>query len=390
MAFDYNASAWIPNTAISHATDILNDINTNLTSLGYASSQLLKSSSTNAIWIMLLAQGDVRADYDLILNSAQNSLDPALCSDSQILNLMTIAGTSLLLGTYTTVVITVTASSVGSVVIPALSQLPFTNGIYFTTPNSIITIPANGNAQITVTASQRGAIVITTNQLTAFSPQLANILSITNTSGATGTPDETITQARQRIIVGNTFDNNLNGLLQQLEQLEGITSAVCYFNPDSVSNLTLPGGITILPRNLQVYVQGTSSLIGQTIFETMMLKTQGGQSQIYTTLSGQSFTVYYDYSTSTTVYVKILVPNAATLADSVILAITNLVLTLSPTIGQSIDASMIDELFIGFTGCEIVGSLISLDNINFYQRVVINGNSVATFTAANITIVTFS
>jgi hypothetical protein len=303
---------------------------------------------------------------------------------------MTIAGTSLLQGTYTTVVITVTASSSGDVIIPALSQLPFTNGIYFTTPNSIIDIPVNTSANITVTASQRGAIVVASNQLTSFSPQPANIASITNVNGATGTPDENITEARERIIVGNTFENNLNGLQHNLEQLEGITSAVCYFNPDSVSNLILPGSITILPRNLQVYVQGTSLLIGKTIFETIMLKTQGSQSQIYTTLSGQSFSVYFDYSTTTTVYVKILVPDASSLADSIILAITNLVEALSPSIGEAIDSSMIDELFVGFTGAEIIGCLISLDNINFYQRVVINGNAVAALTSAHINVVTFS
>lgn len=389
MSFNYDSQTWVVNSAINHATDILTGINTNLTSLGYSSSDLLKPSANNAVWIQLLAQGAIRADYDNVLYDAQISLDPAQCSDAQVLNLATIAGTELQQGTYSTVVITVTASSAGSAVIPSGSQLPFTNGIYFSTQQDN-TILANASASITVIASIRGAILVLANQLTSFSPTIANVASITSAQSVEGVFDETIPQLRERIIIGSTFKNNLDGLQRNLEQLEGVTSAKCYFNPDSVSDLTLPGSITVLPRNLQVYIQGTSLLVGKTIFETLMLKTQGSESQIYTTLSGQSFTVYYDYSTNTTVYVKILVPDASTLADSVILAITNLVLTLSPTIGQAIDSNMVDELFIGFTGCEIVGCLISTDNINFYQRVVINGNSVAKFTAANISVVTFS
>jgi hypothetical protein len=385
--FNYNAATWVKHTSVEHAQDMLTDINVILTSLGYTSDDLLKADMSNAIWIILLAQGNLRAEYDNLLYESQNSLDPALCSDDQFLNLLPMAGVELILGDYTTVVVTVTASAAGSVVIPALSQMSFTNEIYFTTPDSIITIPAETSLAITVTANIRGAITVLANQLITFNNTIANISTITSAQSVEGTNDETITECRSRVILGKTFDNNLDGLETDLLALQGVTSSKVYFNPDSTTPLVLPGGISIAVRTLQVYIVGTSTLIGETIFKKLMLNTQGGETQTYTTLSGQSFDVKFDYATSSRTYIKIWIPNGVTLSSAVQLEIKQTVASLTFKIGDAVTSAKVDQLFINFVDAEIVGSDVSSDGVNYYKEIIINGNKYATISESDVVIV---
>jgi hypothetical protein len=385
--FDYNSEIWTKHTAVEHAQDMLTDINTTLTTLGYTSVNLLKPDFTNAIWIMLLAQGNLRADYDNVLYEAQNSLDPALCADDQFLNLLPMAGTELTIGDYTTVEVTITASSVGDVVIPASSEMPFTNDIKFITPATIITIPSETALAFTVVANVRGAITVLANQLIVFTNTVANISTITSAQSIEGTADETITAARERVILGKTFDGNLDGLQIKLLALQGVTSAKVYFNPDPTDPLVLPGGIDIDPRTLQVYVVGTSTSIGETIFKTLMLKTQGGETQTYTTLSGQAFAIKFDYATSVPSYVNVYIPLGVVLSSAVQLEIKNMIAALSFDIGEAVTSARIDQLFIGFTPAEIVGSEISSNGVNYYREIIIDGNKYATIPVANITII---
>jgi hypothetical protein len=384
--FDYDSSTWVKHSSVEHAQDLLTDINTTLTTLGYTSTNLLKPDMTNAIWIMLLAQGNLRAAYDDVLYESQNSLDPALCSDDQFLNLLPIAGTELVEGDYTTVEITITASSSGSVVIPASSRLTFTNEIYFSTQNSIITIPASTSSAFSVVASERGAITVLANQLIVFDDTIANISTITSAQSIEGTADETITEARLRIIEGRTFDGNLDGLQTKLLALQGITSSKVYFNPDSTDPLVLPGGISIAARTLQVYVVGTSTLIGETIFKTLMLNTQGGETQTYTTLSGQAFEVNFDYATSVPSYVNVYIPEGVVLSSAVQLEIKNMIAAMSFEIGESVTSAGIDQLFIGFTSADIVGSEVGSDGMTYDRELIIDGNKYATIPVANIAI----
>ena len=386
MAFDYDSETWAVHTTIEHALDMLTSVNSTLSSKGYGTEDLLKASSTNAIWIMLLAQGGLRANYDFLLYKAQSSLDPALCSDDQFLNLLPIVGTELVLGDYSTVEITITASSLGNVTIPANSEMPFTNDVYFRSPNEEIVILAEDTDSFTVTANIRGDITVLANQLLTFSETIANISVITSAQSINGTEDETITECRERVIKGKTFDNNVDGLVNDLLNLQGISYAKAYFNPDSISDLELPGGITISPRTLQVYVVGSSTKIAETVFKKLMLKTQGSETQTYTTLSGQAFEILYDYADSVSAYVTVYIPFGAVLSSSIQLAIKTLVSSLNFDIGESVKSSKIDQLFIDFTAAEIVGSEVSLDDMTYGLEQIIDANNYATVPIANITI----
>jgi hypothetical protein len=381
--FSYNSSTWVPRTTKDHAIDILNDINNTLKA---NSLPTLTGIIKNIIWIFILAVAGMRSALDIILFNAQSSFNPSECSDDQITSLLPIVGTSLQTGTYTTVDVTITASNTGSAVIPSGSTMILTNDISFSTQEAN-TIPATQTATLTLIANIRGPVVVITNQLTQFSTTIPNISTITNAASIEGVADETVLQVRQRIITGAILPD-LDEITRELRGLQGITDAVVYFNPDSTVPLVLTGGLSIATRTAQILIIGTSTLIATTFWKTL-LKTQGGTTQNYITLSGQAFPVKYDTATDQTIYVNVYIPSDASISSSTDIAIKNLVLTLQPSlkIGNPVTSAMIDQLFTTFTGATIVGSDVSLDNINFYKEVLIDATSRASIVFANIDIV---
>lgn len=388
MSFTYNSDTWTPRSTTEHAQDIMGNINSILKSQGVSDSDLLKASADSAIWIHILAIAQLRADFDLSLYEAQNSFNPSLCNDNQVLNLLPITGTEMQEGTYSTVDITCTATSEGSCEIPEGAQLPYTDDIYFEVLEEVI-IPAGESAVITVQANQKGPITVLENQLTVFSSSIANLESVTSEASIEGTPDETVTEARQRIIKGKVIENNLDGLMRDLNSLQGIGDAVVYFNPDSVVNLELEGGVIVSPRTCRIFIYGDSDKIAETFWKRELLKTEGAESQIYTTLAGQEFDVKYDYATDEDVYVRIYIPEDVSIKDSVKMTIKNIILSLQTKvrIGQSINSAMIDQLFEDFTGVEIVDSELSLNGVDYDKRAEINAGKIASFSALRIEVV---
>lgn len=381
--FSYNSQTWVPQVAIDHAVDILNDINNTRKSL---SLPIISATTTNIIWLILLAVGDMRSVFDTLLFSAQNSLNPAECDDSQVLNLLPIVGTGLEIGTYSTVDVTITANNSGNVFIPNGSTMVLNSDVSFIVQEDT-TILATESDTITLIANIRGPVIVVENQLTQFSINIANISTITNTASVLGNADETVNQVRQRIIEGTTLPD-LDGIIKEIRSLQGISDAVVYFNPDPVNTLTLTGGLIIAKRTAQILVIGDSPLIANAFWKTL-LNTQGTQTQNYTTLSGQLFPIKYSYATTQVVYVNIYIPHDITIAGAIATAIKNIVLTLQPNLklGQPITSAMVDQLFTTFTGITICGSDLSLNNSDFYKEILVNATSVGLLNFNNINIV---
>ena len=388
MSFDYNSQTWQPKTTNQHALDILGNINSILASENLP---LLVPSLANVMWLFILGVAQMRADYDQKLYQASQSMNISNCTDDQVLNCLPVAGTQLNLGTCTTVVMTVVAKNTGSCFIPANSAIPYINGIIFYTQNDL-TVSSGGTGTVVAQANITGEYVIDPNVLNSFTLNFTNLLSVTNNSASIpGINTETPQQVRQRLILGTSIIT-INSCISALRNLPGVNYAQVYFNPDISATLTLPGGITVAPRNARIYIYGASSLIAQTYVSYMNAPTPNtaGQNQIYTTLSGQNFTIYYDYATLENAYIRIYVSHNSVLTASNTLAIQNLVLTLGSmvNIGQAITQTMVDNLFIGFNGVQIVASDLSLDGTTWgNQQIAINANSVASFDISRIAVI---
>jgi hypothetical protein len=384
--FDYNSITWVPKTLKEHADDILADVNTYLKARG--TTKLLTAVVKNTLYIFILAVAGMRAIWDLLLYEAQNSFNPALCSDDQLLSLLPIVGTEIIPGVETTVSVTVTATPAGSCVIPVNSKIYITADTYVET-QAEVTISASGSSTFTMKSNKKEALTILADSLVSFSTSIPNLLSITNAVSVAGRADETPLQVRARLLNGGTVDKSFDGTTNKLRLLSGINDARVYFNPESENEISLEGGINLAPRTALILIDGASDYIAETYWKSQTMATQGDEEQTYTSLSGQEFTIYYDLVVEQDVYVKVYISTEDVLSSEITLDIQNTILALqgSIKIGAKLSSKMIDELFSDFTTVEVVGSDVSLNGTDWYKSVNIDANSKALLEIARITVV---
>ena len=162
-----------------------------------------------------------------------------------------------------------------------------------------------------------------------------------------------------------------------------------YFNVDTTTPLVLTGGFTIPPRFARILVQGTdvNQAIANTYTSRMTAPTTGSQSEIWTTLSGQIFPIYFDYATPQNIYIKIYYdPGQPTTSNWLGLAAAQII-TLNNTylIGEAVNQNEISGVLTNFNGATITGVTVSLDGITYARSVQPNANAYPVFSTANIT-----
>ena len=387
MSYTGNGSTWTPQTTIQHANNMLATLNATLLSLSLPT---LTPSYSNIIWLILLAVGAIAAVFDQALSAAKNSFNIASCDDAQILNLLPIAGTSLIPGSYSTLNVIVTATSGGTLTVPSGSHV-IVSGISnrFLT-QSTITVPAGTSVTTPTVCDTIGAISVVSGQVSGFVESFSNFGSVINTvSAVLGSPQETVAQVRTRLLNGNTVANNINGLITALKELPGIVNAAAYFNISPTLTLTLSGVITLNPRTVYMVVNGSSSLIASTYASLMNAPTQGTMIQNFVTLAGQSIPIYYDQAVLGYVWVKVYVNQNYTQQQgfqyqiqAAITSLANLV-----QIGQPITAEFVSQAFNNFVYCTINGVAVSSDGINYSRVVNMAANAVPTFSGSYVSIV---
>ena len=391
MSFSYPIGTWVAHSAAEHATDIQDTINAILSANNVLSGGTLVQLSPsigNVEWLLVLGAAAIRADLDQALLAAEKSFSIAEGSDDQILSLLPTSGTSLLPATFSTVVLHVTADSTG-VTVPAGSIAPFGSICNFVTQLTTV-IGASDSADILAVADVSGPIVVLPGALTAFSPAVTHVVSVTNVAGSIpGENAETVLQVRQRLLTGNIADIGIDGTIRALRSIQGVSAAQVYFNFDTVSNLVLPGGITILPRNARIIIGGsdlTGTEIAAEYARRMTAPTDGAESQTYVTLAGQNFVVKYDLAEDQDVWVRVFYDPATLTADGFETEIDNLILAIRSglQIGQKITAAMIDQALIGFQFALITASQVSLDGATWDNDVAIDADSIAAFDATRI------
>jgi hypothetical protein len=392
MSFSYPSGTWTPHTTAEHATDLLNNINTVLSTNNVRVGGVLVQFSANianVVWILCLAVGAMRALYDQVLFAASQMFSITECSDAQVMAVLPLSGTSLIPGAFSQVTITVTADSGGPAVIPTSAVLPFGTICNFLVVAGA-TVPQSGSLDFLCIASVIGPIAVGAGSLTAFSVTIAHVASVTNAAGAVqGRYTETVPEVRQRLILGNIADIGIDGTVRALKSLPGITEAELFFNFDTLNNLLVPGGTVIPPRYAYVVVQGqdlSGTAIAAAYARRMTAPTLGTYSQTFVTQSGQNFPVWYDLATPQAVYVNVYYDANSVTASGFDTAIKNVITAIHVLIGQRITAQMIDQALTNFPYALITGSEVSLDSVNYSNEVAIFANRYAQFTTVNIAV----
>ena len=381
MSWTVNGITWTPQSASTHATTQLNYLN----SLNVAPS--LTASPTNAIWLEFLGSGSIQQTYDDKLYAASQSFSLATCDDTQLLSLAPITGTSPIAATYSTVYLNVTAAAAGNATVTGGSSKVAFGSINFVVA-ATTTIPAGTTVSVFAVADTPGPYLALAGQLTSFTASITNVQTVTNPANSTqGSNTETNASFRQRLISGaGTINWDLDGAILSVRALQGVISANIYFNKDTVTTLTTPPGISVLPRHAYIVIQGSDVTGGlpNAYQSRMTAPTDGGSSGNWISLSGQAIPVYYDIATNQNVWVNLYYDpsqpsssNWLALAAAIIVALNSTL-----TIGQPINSADILQALTGFTYATISGATLSLDGVTYTRSVQPNGNKVPTFATA--------
>jgi hypothetical protein len=374
MSFTLNGNTFTPRSPYEHSMSQLSAMNSKLVSQGLPE---LEPNNGNALWWTLLAQGDFNAEFDQIVAQAANSLNVSSCDDIQLLNLLPIAGTSLLPATFTTCVFTAIAGS-GICNIPVNTPIPY--GVYNFLTASGVVIPVSGMTEIYAQLDTSGPIPIQAGviNLTTLSG-ISNLASLKNLeSGISGSNQESVSQARNRIVTGKNIGVGIDGATQALRQLNGVGQAKIFMNILSSGNLPLPGlpgGIP--PRMAYILIQGYNPLIAQTYLTYMNLPTSGiglipDNVQHYTTLAGQQFPVRYNYAGSQEFFVKVVIDTSKNIDNGYSDTLKNSVLALNGTfgIGERVSSDDISDSLYQYQSATILGAAVCLASGGTYANYV--------------------
>jgi hypothetical protein len=402
MAFNYPSEQnWTPLTASQISNDLLNRINTILSSNSITN--LLRPVISNVIWIYCLAVGQIRAIYDQLLYQATQSLNIATCSDNQIINLLPVIGTQKITATYTTIWIKFIANPSTVCTVTPTNTLTDGAGNTFV-PLQTVATTSGGTAYVQCKCQTSGAIYVYDGQITSFVVNPSNLLSVVNgtfTIGGlvygtiTGRPDETATQIRQRIINGSVIDNSLNGFIRALTTIQGLGSINVVYNSSNAVGLSIytsTGYITLPPREMWIFTQGSDlsgvdSVANIWYYYSLITTYNSGRAntktQTVTTLSGQVLSVYYDVSVPQNVYVRVKIPASvyANISSSLTSAIQNQVLLLNNTYktGSVVTSNVVSDVYDNFSGCTVYDCDVSLDGVNWSSYVNIYSDGVPVF-----------
>lgn len=277
MSFEINGETWQPQSSLEHATNIVEKINILLQENNILDSNgnvvQLQQNYGNALYLLALGDGHKFAENDIKLSAAINSFNIELCDDKQIENLLPIAAITRNQGSYSTLMLTVTATTEGNCVIPAGTLAPY-GDVNFVVPNEVI-VSAGTSQLVNTVCDTLGPVAVLSGEITSFDVQIANLESVVNsTSSVPGVAPETTNQLRQRLIAGDTIKYTLDGCKGALEELTGINYARIYFNYNTDTTLTLQGGVVLQPRTAYIVIDGDSDKIAQTYATYMSAPTQ--------------------------------------------------------------------------------------------------------------------
>ena len=396
-----DGSTWLPKGAQTHTNELMEKINSILQSENIRDDHdnliQLEPNFANALYLLALAVGQKMSEMDVDLSNAMDSLIVELCSDQQIENLLPIAGVDRDSGSYSTLVLTCTASDSGACTIPAGTKAPF-NSYNFVTQEEV-TIAAGESAQVYTICDTIGPIVALTGEVDSFAVTIANLENVTNEeSTIPGTNPETTAELRRRLETGETINAGTNGLKRALEAKQGITYARVYFNYNLTESILLPGSVELDPRTAYIVVFGdnvTGAGIAGLYAKYMNAPTQNApgatttaHSENYTTLSGQTIPIYYDEATEQDIYIKIYLEADASTGTEVVTALKQDMIESSAEweIGGALTSTILNKPYVNIDYTRVAYVKVSADGTTWSDMLTIAANVVPRITDANITV----
>ncbi len=396
MSFKIDDEEWEPQTAEEHSSNIMQTVNSLLEQNGIkddsGNTVSLKQNYGNAFYLLCLAIANRIADNDAKLSKAINSFNVSLCDDTQIENLLPIAAVTRNPGSYSTLVLSATASENGSCTIPAGTKAPF-GDVNFVVKTDVL-IEAGKTQNIETVCDTVGPITVLTGEINAFSEQIVNLEKVTNgVSSIPGTSPETTNNLRKRIVQGNTIKYTLDGCKSALEELTGINYAKVFFNYNTDEAIILQGNISLAPRHAYIVIDGSSDKLAETYSEYMNAPTQNGsssseyaKSQNYVTGSGQEIPIKYDLATEQYIYAKIWLEENADEGTQVDNQLKRDLITASASwgIGTDVNAKLIVKPFVDINYTNVAYCEVSLDGNTWSNHIEIGANVIPRIKDENI------
>lgn len=277
MSFELNGETWVPQTASEHAKNIIQRMNAILQNNNITDNEgnvvQIKESYGNALYLLALGDGEKFAKNDEKLLAAINSFNIELADDNQINNLLPIAAVTQNPGSYSTLLLTVTASDDGTCTIPAGTKAPY-GDMNFVVQEDVV-LSAGTSQNINTVADVIGPIAVLSGEVDAFDTDIPNLTSVINgTSSIPGVAPETVNNIRQRLLKGETIKYTIDGCQIALEELTGVNYARVYFNFNTTEPLLLEGGVSVQPRTAYIVVAGENDNIAETYASYMSSPTQ--------------------------------------------------------------------------------------------------------------------
>ena len=389
MGFQINGAEWLPESTAEHAQNIMAETNRLLEEQDIRDEDgnlvRLTQSFANALYLLVLAAAARFKDNDDKLNAAIDSFNISVCDDQQIENLLPIAAVSRNSGSYSTLVLAVTASEDGDCVVPAGTRAPYLDGYFVVKETTVMS--AGNTVNIDTVYDKIGSVAVLAGEVDHFENTVPNCESVTNpTSSVPGVEPETTPELRRRILRGETIKYSLDGCRLALEELTGIAYAQVYFNFFSDSTDELPGGVVLEPRTAYIVISGESDKIAETYAQYMSAPTQNADetapeahSQDYVTASGQIIPIKYDTATEKYIYVRVSIKNTAEYNTQVVNQIKRDLILSSASwhIGEQITAALCTAPFVGINYTEVAYVEVSADGNTWTATIESDCNAIA-------------
>lgn len=350
---------------------------------------------TSPIWLIILGLGYMFNIFQRLLYACGQSFNISSCSDTQVLNLMEIAGTDYLGGTATVVNCNVTATGDGVCEILKTDSITYTyegeDKIFH--PIYDVTIAAGETEEVIMQAEEVGPLYIPAGSFTAFDTEPINFASMSSMNSLPGTLPETTTEARKRLQSGLNTVSGLDAAITALRSLTGIRTLNLFFNNSPTTDLVI-ADMTIPPRCCGMIVQGYSEEIANTYFSYLDVPCVGGSlTQNYVTLAGQVIPITYNLPEQVALYVrvKVRIPDTYIVPEGYQAAIIEMLLPAggSLLIGQDYTQRYLLTYLEDFNveGMDVIGLEVSTDGITYSDTTDLEKNQICSIAEEDITFV---
>ena len=374
------------------AYNLLAYINTYMTNNSVTDSKgnivQFKINIASPVWLIIFGVSYMIHVVQKIMYACGQSFSISSCADQQVLNLAQIARVQRKQGTYTTINARVTATSAGvcNILTTLEATATYSGTSYTFSPVYPVSIPAGGTETVVLACTVIGPVYIDANAITSFTTTVDNFFSMTTNASVAGSDIETVNSLRTRLNKNESVIP-INGCIDALNALTGITKANVYFNSSFTDNITIEN-ITVPPKCAVMYIQGYSTDIAYTYLKYMSaetVSTTSSHSQTYTLTNGQVFTVNYFAPTLVNIYIKVFLSNSIDIEQQLELTSSLMAQSDSLPMGTNYTQSyLLDQMVDTSVYSSIAGLSVSTDGVTYSASTSLTPAETGLINSANI------